>query len=154
MGGLAGSGTFRADGRGRDSFFAGERLLRMSEAYWAAISTLVVMQSTLGSALQISEQRFAGTALGVTAGALLATYFGPNWAVFGAGVFVLGLICGFIRLDRSGYRYAGITLAIVLLVARTRSPWIVAAHRFVEVSVGIAVGLLMTVIWPEPLPPP
>jgi len=69
-------------------------------------------------------------------------------------VFVLGLICGFIRLDRSGYRYAGITLAIVLLVARTRSPWIVAAHRFVEVSVGIAVGLLMTVIWPEPLPPP
>jgi uncharacterized membrane protein YgaE (UPF0421/DUF939 family) len=125
------------------------RLLRMPEAYWAAISTLVVMQSTLGAALQISGQRFAGTAIGVAAGALLATCFGPNWVVFCAGVFILGLVCGLVRLERSGYRYAGIALAIVLLVVRNRSPWLVAAHRFVEVSAGIAVGLLMTVIWPE-----
>jgi len=31
-------------------------------------------------------------------------------------------------------------------VTRTQSPWIVAAHRFVEVSIGIATGLLLTAV--------
>ena len=35
------------------------RLFRLPEAYWASISTLIVMQSTLGAALPISAQRFA-----------------------------------------------------------------------------------------------
>ncbi|HEX4002110.1 MAG TPA: hypothetical protein VHX36_05640 [Candidatus Acidoferrales bacterium] len=67
----------------------------------------------------------------------------------GAGVFVLGLICAVLNLDRAAYRFAGITLAIILLVARDRTPWVVAIHRFVEVSIGIAVGLVITALWPE-----
>jgi uncharacterized membrane protein YgaE (UPF0421/DUF939 family) len=38
----------------------------------------------------------------------------------------------------------------VFLIAHTRPPWVVAIHRFVEVSLGIAVALLVTVIWPIP----
>jgi uncharacterized membrane protein YccC len=37
-----------------------------------------------------------------------------------------------------------------LLIAHTRSPWIVAMHRFVEVSLGIAVALAVTVVWRAP----
>ena len=37
------------------------RLLRIPEAYWATISTIIVMQSTLGAALTVSWQRLAGT---------------------------------------------------------------------------------------------
>src|SRR5580700_11325590 len=40
------------------------RLFRLPEAYWAPITTLVIMQSTLGAALPISAQRLAGTAVG------------------------------------------------------------------------------------------
>lgn len=51
------------------------------EAYWAAISTLIVMQSTLGAALPVSVQRFAGTAIGAAVGAATASYFpGSVWA--------------------------------------------------------------------------
>jgi hypothetical protein len=39
------------------------RLCRLPEAYWAAVTTLVVMQSSLGAALKISGERLAGTAL-------------------------------------------------------------------------------------------
>ena len=46
------------------------RAFRLPEAYWAAITTLIVMQSTLGAALTISWRRFAGTALGAIVGAL------------------------------------------------------------------------------------
>ena len=50
------------------------RWVGLSESYWAAITTLVVMQSTLGAALPISAQRLAGTALGAAVGALAGTY--------------------------------------------------------------------------------
>jgi uncharacterized membrane protein YccC len=124
------------------------RMFRLPEAYWAAVTTLVVMQSTLGSALKISEQRFAGTVLGTAAGALLAAYAKTNVAVFGVGVLGLGIVCAILRLDRSAYRFAGITLAIVMLVTRTQPAWVIAAHRFFEVTVGIVVGLLLTAVWP------
>jgi len=58
------------------------------------------------------------------------------------------LICAALRLGEA-YRLASVTLAIVMLIAHTKPAWIVAAHRFVEVSVGIAVGLALTALWPE-----
>jgi hypothetical protein len=65
-------------------------LFKLPESYWAAITSLIVMQSTLGDTLTVSGQRFAGTAMGAAAGALLSRQFGPNPLVFGAGVFTLG----------------------------------------------------------------
>ena len=125
------------------------RLFRLPQAYWAPITTLVITQSSLGAALSVSWQRFVGTALGALLGALVASYFGPHALVFGACVFMLGLLSAVVRSDRSAFRFGGITLAIVLLVPRTGPAWEMAFHRFAEVSVGIAVALLFAVIWPE-----
>jgi uncharacterized membrane protein YccC len=122
---------------------------KLPEAYWAAVTALVVTQSTLGAALKISGQRFAGTALGAVAGALIAIYLPPTALVFGGAVLVLGIVCAALNLDRAAYRFAGITLAIVLLVAHEGPAWMVAIHRFLEVSIGIAVGLVTTAVWPE-----
>jgi hypothetical protein len=36
-----------------------------------------------------------------------------------------------------------------MLIGRAKPAWIVATHRFVEVAVGIAVGLALTAVWPE-----
>jgi uncharacterized membrane protein YccC len=121
----------------------------LPEAYWSAITTLIVMQSTLGSAVAISAQRFVGTAIGAACGALVGTHFPGNIAVFGLAVFVIGVFCTAVRLERSAYRYASITLAIVMLIARSNSQWIIALHRFCEVSIGIAVGLALAALWPE-----
>ena len=125
------------------------RLFGLPEAYWAAITTLVITQSSLGAALKISWQRFVGTALGAVAGAIVASYFGPHVLVFGACVFLLGLFCAAARTDRSAYRFGGVTLAIVLLVPRTAPAWRVAFHRFAEVSIGIVVALILAWAWPE-----
>ena len=54
------------------------RVLKLPEAYWATVTTLIVMQSALGAALPISVQHFAGTAIGASAGALTASYFPQN----------------------------------------------------------------------------
>jgi hypothetical protein len=37
-----------------------------------------------------------------------------------------------------------------LLIPHTSAPWIVGWHRFLEVSLGIAVALVVTVVWPAP----
>jgi uncharacterized membrane protein YgaE (UPF0421/DUF939 family) len=124
-------------------------LFRLSEAYWAPITTLVITQSSLGAALTISWQRFVGTALGALVGAIAASYWGPHLLVFGIGVFVLGLLCALAHSDRTAYRFGAVTLAIVLLIPRTGPAWQIAFHRFAEVSIGIAVALILTVVWPE-----
>jgi uncharacterized membrane protein YccC len=125
------------------------QLFRLPEAYWAAVTTLIVMQSDLGAALTISGQRFAGTALGAAAGGLLAERFGPSVPMFGLGVLVLGTICQALHLHRNAFRYAGVTLAVVMLVDRNTAAWKVAVHRFIEVSIGITIGLILTAVWPE-----
>ncbi len=81
------------------------RVLRLPEAYWATITTLIIMQSTLGAALVVSEQRLAGTALGAALAAVLLTYFGSNTIAFGLGVFAIGLMCSALRLGEA-YRLA------------------------------------------------
>lgn len=123
------------------------RLFGLPEAYWAPISTIVVMQSTLGAALKISGDRFIGTFIGAIAGALLSRYFPQVWWAFALGIFLLGILCALFKLPDS-YRFAGITLAIIMLIPHTAGPWIVALHRFIEVSIGIVIGLAVTVIWP------
>ncbi len=129
------------------------RLFRLPEAYWASVSTLIVMQSTVGAALPISAQRFAGTAIGVIVGGLAAAYFPGNALVFGIAVLLLGILCAGFRVERSAYRYASVAVAIIMLVPRTNKAWVIALHRFVEVSIGIAVGLVLSAIWPERRPP-
>lgn len=127
------------------------RLASLPEAYWAPIVTLIIVQSTLGAALKISGQRLAGTAIGAAVGALLASWFGANVWAFTAGIFIVGIICKALWLDTS-YRYAGITLTIVMMIARPVSPWVIGLHRFAEVAIGIAAGLMVTSVWSEASP--
>jgi uncharacterized membrane protein YgaE (UPF0421/DUF939 family) len=122
------------------------RLLKLPESYWAPISAIVIIQSTIDPKT-LSWQRFAGTALGAVLGAVIATFFTSTALVYGAAVFLCGVLCALLRI-RGAYRFAAITVSIILLIAHTRPAWIVASHRFVEVSVGIAVALVLSEVWP------
>jgi uncharacterized membrane protein YgaE (UPF0421/DUF939 family) len=123
------------------------RLLKLPESYWAPISAIVIIQSTINPRT-VAWQRFAGTALGAALGALVATFFPSNVLVYAVAIFLCGALCALLRL-RSAYRFAAITLSIILLIAHQSPAWIVASHRFVEVSVGIAVALALTQLWPS-----
>ena len=125
------------------------RLFPLPETYWAAISTLIVMQSNIGESLPISAQRFVGTAVGAIFGGLVGMFFPGNRAAFGVAVFAIGLLCTALKMDRGAYRHAGFTLAIVMLVPRAGNQWVIAMHRFFEVSIGVVVGLALTAAWPE-----
>jgi len=123
------------------------RLFRLPEAYWAPMSTLIVMQLTLSAAFPIAVQYVVGTAIGAAVGAVTDIYFHTSVGAFGAVIVLTGLLCVALRIERSAFRYASITLVIVMLVPRSTSGRLVALHRFLEVSIGIAVGLVLFAVW-------
>ena len=125
------------------------RLVGLPEAYWAAIATVVVMQSPLGDTVPLAIERIVASALGASIGAIESTYFGPNLFVFALAMLLLGLISFVLRLEKVGYSYACITLLIIVMIPRAETPWIAAAHRFAEVSLGILVALAVVGVWRE-----
>jgi uncharacterized membrane protein YccC len=131
------------------------RSLKLPEFYWAPISTIVILLSP-SDPFTLAWQRFAGTAVGAVIGALFATYAPFNWMKYGwmvyaAGLIVCGVLSALLRLG-GAYRFAAITLSIILLIAHTAPPWVVAYHRFIEVSLGISVALLLAKVWRLPSP--
>ena len=67
------------------------RLLKMPEYYWAPISTIVIVQSTIPPRT-LGWQRFVGTALGAVIGAALATFFTPSAVVYGLAILASGVL--------------------------------------------------------------
>src|SRR5258708_473885 len=96
-------------------------LFRLPERYWVSMCTVIVMLSPLRAAVPISMQYVAGTAAGAVVGAVTDVYFRANVWAFGVAAFIIGLLCVALRVERSAYRYASITLAIVMLVPRSTS---------------------------------
>ena len=79
-------------------------------------------------------------------------HFGANLVAFAFAIFFIGLLSYGFRLEKTAYRYASVTLTIIVLIPRTNPAWIVALHRFIEVSVGIIVALIVVALWPERSP--
>jgi len=125
------------------------RLSKLPDPYWAAVTTIVVMQSTLGASWDISKRRIIGTAIGAGTGGLIASCFQTNAGILAAALLALGILCGTLRLDPAAYRFAGLTLFIVTLINRGNTPaFIIAFHRFAEVCIGILVALALAAVWP------
>jgi len=122
--------------------------LRLPEFYWAPISALVVLLSNTNP-LDSAWQRFAGTGVGAGLGALIASVVHPNWLSYGLAVLFCGLVCAVLHLQAS-FRIAAITLTIILLIPHGGSQWVIALHRFIEVSLGIAVALALAFVFRLP----
>lgn len=124
-------------------------LLNMEESYWASISTIIVMQSTLGASWDTSKQRFIGTVIGTLVAGIFYYMPLPIPVSLGIGIFVMGLLCSWFNLVLSAFRFAGVTYSIIILLPHAESAWRIGAHRFIEVSIGIAVALIVTAVGPD-----
>jgi uncharacterized membrane protein YgaE (UPF0421/DUF939 family) len=121
------------------------RMVRLPESYWAPISAIIVTYSDVSAALKASRNRLIGTALGVSIGAAFAGEFGQHLWSFGIAVMITMLLCAVLGLADAS-RLAGVGVAIVMLVGHAGSPWVVALHRFCEVSIGIVVAVAISAL--------
>ena len=86
-------------------------------------------------------QRLLGTLLGVVLGAcpVLGTLMGSCLVMVLLGALLL-------RMEVIGYRFAGVTFTIMVLVADPQQVWWVGLYRFLEVSLGITTSLVVTAV--------
>src|SRR5690348_529834 len=61
---------------------------------------------------------------------------------FALAIILIGLLSIAFRLEKTAYRWASITVAIIVLIPRSARAQTIALRRFVEVSVGIIVALV------------
>ena len=80
-------------------------------------------------------------------GACLVSALGtPHVPFYGLVVALLGGLCSLLRMEVIGYRFAGVTLTNVVLVADPQQVWWVGLYRFFEVSLGITTSLVVTAV--------
>jgi uncharacterized membrane protein YccC len=116
----------------------------LQQGYWAAITAIIVMQSSVGSTTQASRDRLFGTAVGAVLG-WAASPWGRYPLAFALTVLAGGLICALLRRKNSA-RLAGLTICIVMVSQPGGSNWRIAADRFFEVALGIFVALGVSVL--------
>jgi uncharacterized membrane protein YgaE (UPF0421/DUF939 family) len=122
--------------------------IRLPESYWAAISAIIVMYSDVSRTINASGQRLVGTAIGVSIGGLFVALFGEKLWAFGIAVTMTVFVCSLLGLADAA-RLAGVAVAIVMLIGHPVHPWIAPLHRFLEVSFGIVIAVLVSaLIWP------
>jgi uncharacterized membrane protein YccC len=119
------------------------RVFRFSQGYWACVATIVVMQSETAATLTASQERLVGTAFGALLGWGAASLWHGHLIVYALVVLICMVVPEVIGLQSAG-RLAGVTASIVLLVPNTVPHWRVARDRFLEVSFGILVTLVVS----------
>ncbi len=125
------------------------RVFRLQQGYWACVAAVVVMQSETAATLTASRDRLVGSALGALVGWGAATVWHGHLIVYAVAVLICMVIPEVMGLKSAG-RLAGVTTTIILLIPSTASHWEVARYRFLEVSFGIVVALVVSqVLWRE-----
>jgi uncharacterized membrane protein YccC len=120
-------------------------LLHMKESYWAAISTVVVMQSEVGPTVSASRDRFIGTGVGALMGWLTASMWEGNVLVFGLAVAISLMLCGLLGLKNAG-RLVGATICLVALVPAAGPKWRIALDRSMAVSFGVVIAVMVALL--------
>ena len=123
--------------------------LGLPQNFWAVITALIVTQSSVGGSLKAAADRFAGPVFGAVYGGAVAFAI-PHQ---GSASTALALIVAIAPLSlaaafSAGFRIAPITAIIVLLSTSGSSlgPLAFAFDRILEVGLGCAVGLLISLL--------
>jgi uncharacterized membrane protein YgaE (UPF0421/DUF939 family) len=86
-------------------------------------------------------QRVLGTVLGSLIGWGSATWWHQNVLIYGLSILVAVGLCYLARLEGAS-RLCAVAVTVITIVPRSEPPHLVAFHRFVEVSYGVACALL------------
>ena len=129
--------------------FALAELLQLSQGYWAVLSAVIVIQSSVGGSLKASLDRFVGTFGGAVFGAVVALLI-PHQNVLVLGIALLVAIAPLALLSavNASFRIAPVTAVIVLLGSSSQQtgPLGSAMARVIEIGIGCAVGFSVSLL--------
>jgi uncharacterized membrane protein YccC len=129
--------------------FALGSVLGLSEGFWAVIAALIVTQSSIGGSLKAALEQLIGSLCGAVYGAAVAFAI-PHQTPVALGLALVIAVgpLAVLATFSPGFRIAPITAIIVLLstIGVTLGPVGFAVERVLEVALGCAVGLAVSVL--------
>jgi uncharacterized membrane protein YccC len=129
--------------------FALGSVLGLSQGFWAVIAAIIVIQSNIGGSLKAALEQLVGSLCGAVYGAAIAFAI-PHQAPVTLGLALIIAVgpLAVLATFSPGFRIAPITAIIVLLstIGVTLGPVGFAVERVLEVALGCAVGLAVSVL--------
>jgi uncharacterized membrane protein YccC len=119
----------------------------LPQGYWAAFTTLIIMQASIGGTVGAAVDRMYGTVLGAIVGGLVAWLRPQNVIGLGAALALASAITAYVAMLRPNMKVAPVTAAIMLLSSSGKlGPLHTAAYRVVEIALGSVIGVAATLL--------
>jgi uncharacterized membrane protein YgaE (UPF0421/DUF939 family) len=115
----------------------------LSEAYWAPIAAVVVLYPETSATRKASGDRFLGTIFGSLIGWASAVLWHQNVLLYGISIFLAVGVCYLLRRENAS-RLCAVAVTVITLIPRSEPAHVVAFHRFIEVTYGVACAVLYT----------
>lgn len=119
--------------------------------YWLILTTIIILQPTLGATLNKAKQRTIGTLLGVAVGSILILAI--SHSLLGIAICIAFLIftCVLTRtISQAVFVFSGTIIAILLLNAGQTPNWEYAVYRMIDTLLGVSIGLGASfLLWPN-----
>lgn len=118
----------------------------LPQAIWAVFTSIIVIQSNVGSSLKAAIDRLIGTLAGAAIGFAVASVE-IRLPQIGPYVLLIALApTGLLAALNPSFRIAPVTAAIMLLSKYGLSPFATALDRVFEISVGGVIGIMVSVL--------
>jgi len=124
--------------------FAIAKLLGFAHGYWAVITAIIVMQTSVGGSLKAAVDRLLGTMAGALYGAAVALLIPHGTTTELTAAMVAAILpLALLAAVKPGFKVAPVTAFIVLvpLSGAAAPPLTYALERILEISIGSVVGL-------------
>jgi uncharacterized membrane protein YccC len=129
--------------------FALAKLLGFAHGYWAVITAIIVMQTSVGGSLKAAVDRLLGTMAGALYGAAIAIAIPHATTPALATAMVAAILpLALLAAIKPSFKAAPITAFIVLLPLSGQevAPLTYALDRILEISVGSLVGMATSLV--------
>jgi uncharacterized membrane protein YgaE (UPF0421/DUF939 family) len=97
-------------------------LFRLPQGYWAAVSAVIVLQSSVGATVNASLSRFADTAIGAVLGGLFVKLWGSHVWALGFAAAITVWLCLLLAIAAAFHRLAETVAAPRPAVEAPRPP--------------------------------
>ncbi len=121
--------------------------LDLPKGYWAVLSAILVVQSSLGASVAVALDRGLGTVAGGIIGVALAMIAGPSQNLTVLLLAVGTLATALLAAYRPSFKLAPVTVVVVMLADPTHAqPLISGLQRVFEIALGGVVGILCALL--------
>jgi len=119
---------------------------------WCVMTSIVVLQTTIGGTYKAIWLRFIGILVGSLTGVFFASVWGAETISLGMAVFTTVIVCAIFKIPDS-YRLAALSVVVVMLPWKAHpenSPWTYAFFRFIDTCFGFLAAIIVShIIWPS-----